>query len=238
MSQKRILILDYSVDRSETGSIKRWLPEDSNVSSLFIDTAESFPDDLINHDFTHVIHSGSALSIVETAPFVEKAMNYIRKIRDNGVSQMGICYGHQLLCRALVGNRAVRLAPNGFEAGWNQVTFTKTAMEILGVGENERVWQHHFDEVTELPEGSELFATNPHSRIQTYINYDQGILGTQFHPEIDRETGNEIFLKDRELLEKNRYDVSEMIKQGPSFKTGNVFFGFFLEEFNLRHSPK
>ena len=64
MSQKRILILDYSVDRSETGSIKRWLPEDSNVSSLFIDTAESFPDDLINHDFTHVIHSGSALSIV------------------------------------------------------------------------------------------------------------------------------------------------------------------------------
>ena len=74
MSQKRILILDYSVDRSETGSIKRWLPEDSNVSSLFIDTAESFPDDLINHDFTHVIHSGSALSIVETAPFVEKAL--------------------------------------------------------------------------------------------------------------------------------------------------------------------
>lgn len=151
---------------------------------------------------------------------------------------MGICYGHQLICRALVGNRAVRLAPNGFEAGWNQVTFTKTAMEILGVGENERVWQHHFDEVTELPEGSELFATNPHSRIQTYINYDQGILGTQFHPEIDRETGNEIFLKDRELLEKNRYDVGEMIKQGPSFKTGNVFFGFFLEEFNLRHFPK
>ena len=128
--------------------------------------------------------------------------------------------------RALVGNRAVRIAPNGFEAGWNQVTFTKTGMEILGVGENERVWQHHFDEVTELPEGSELFATNPHSRIQTYINYDQGILGTQFHPEIDRETGNEIFLKDRELLVKNRYDVDEMIKQGPSFKTGNVFFGF------------
>jgi GMP synthase (glutamine-hydrolysing) len=99
LNQKKILILDYSVDRSETSLIKRWLPIDSYASSLFIDTEESFPDDLINEDFTHVIHTGSALSITATAPFTSKAVNYIQKIRDKGVSQMGICYGHQLICR-------------------------------------------------------------------------------------------------------------------------------------------
>jgi GMP synthase (glutamine-hydrolysing) len=101
-------------------------------------------------------------------------------------------------------------------------------MNILGVRESEVVWQHHFDEVTELPEGSELLATNPHSSIQAYINDEQRLFGTQFHPEFDRETGNKILLQDRNLLEGNGYDVDAIVKQGPSFDTGNVLFGFFL----------
>jgi GMP synthase-like glutamine amidotransferase len=228
MDSKRILILDYSVDRSETESIKRWLPVESSGSSLFIDTEESFPDDLIDRDVTHVIHSGSALSITQDSPFIEKAMNYVRNIRDNGVSQMGICYGHQLICRALVGDQAVRLSPNGLEAGWIKVTFADNAMNVLGVREHEIVWQHHFDEVTELPEGSEHLATNPHSGIQAFINYEQRLFGTQFHPEFDEETGNKIFLKDRELLEKHRYDVDAMVQKKPSLEAGRVFFDFFL----------
>jgi GMP synthase (glutamine-hydrolysing) len=228
MSQRRILILDYSVDRSETASIKRWLPVDSHISSLFISTEESFPDDLTNRDFTHIIHSGSALSITESVPFAEKALDYIRESRDNGVLQMGICYGHQLICLALVGRQAVRSSPNGLEAGWSRVVFFDNAVKAFDVGENEVVWQHHFDEVTELPEGSELLATNQHSRIQAYVSYEQHLLGTQFHPEFDREVGNEIFVGDRELLERNGYDVDDMIRHGPSFDVGEAFFGFFL----------
>jgi len=228
MSQKKVLILDYSVDRTETECIRRWLPVDLQVSSLFIDTEKSFPDDLIESDFTHVIHSGSALSIMDSVPFAEKAVNYIRRTMNKGVFQMGICYGHQLVCRALVGKRAVRPSPNGLEAGWRSVTFVNGAMNLFGVRESERVWQHHFDEVTELPEGSELLATNPHSNIQAYINDEQRLFGTQFHPEFDRDTGNKIFVEDSELLKKNGYDADALIKQGPSFNVGNVFFGFFL----------
>ena len=65
------------------------------------------------------------------------------------------------------------------------IIFYNNSIKILGVGENEIVWQHHFDEVTELPEGSELLATNSHTRIQAYINYEQRLFGTQFHPEFD-----------------------------------------------------
>ncbi len=230
MKAKQILILDYSVDRSESSIIKRWLPADSLVSSLFIDTEQSFPDELINEDFTHVIHSGSALSITRTAPFIEKAEQYIRQIREKGVWQMGICYGHQLVCQALIGRHAVRASPNGFEAGWCNVNFVNDSMKLFGVRENEIVWQHHFDEVTELPEGSLLLATNPHSKIQAYLHYEQRLFGTQFHPEFDKETGNKAFLKDRELLEKNSYNVDSIIKQGPSFDAGTVLFSFFIEQ--------
>jgi GMP synthase (glutamine-hydrolysing) len=101
-------------------------------------------------------------------------------------------------------------------------------MAALGVRESEAVWQHHFDEVTRLPEGSELWATNAHSRIQAYINPQQRLLGTQFHPEFDREMGNQIFLDDRQLLRENGYDAEELVQHGPSFDVGGVVFGYFL----------
>lgn len=228
MRQKNILLLDYSTDRSETPAIKRWLPADAQVTSLFIDTQESFPSNLIDQGYTHVIHTGSALSITNPAPFTERALAFIQNARDKGVLQMGICYGHQLVCKALVGDQAVRSSPNGLEAGWGPVTFTEKGMDLLAVRESEILWQHHFDEVTETPEGSQLLATNLHTDIQAYVNYEQHLLGTQFHPEFDRRTGNHLYLEDRNLLERNGYIVDEIIKGGPSFETGKVFFGFFF----------
>jgi GMP synthase-like glutamine amidotransferase len=230
MNQKNILILDYSVDRSGTPAIKRWLPPGELVTSLFIDTAESFPDDLVERSFTHVIHSGSALSITEPAPFTEKAAAFIRHCRDKGIAQFGICYGHQFVCKVLVGEQAVRSSPNRLEAGWGTVTFNEQGMNLLGLRKSEVVWQHHFDEVIKLPEGSHILATNPHSEIQAYVNFEQRLLGTQFHPEFDREAGNQLYFEDRELLEKNGYSVDEIVKGKPSFDTGKVFFGFFLEK--------
>lgn len=228
MNQKKILILDYSTTRVEASAIKRWLPAEAHVVALFIDTEESFPDDLAENDFTHVIHSGSELSITEKAPFTKKAIAFIQAARDKGIWQMGTCYGHQLICLALVGENAVRKAPAGFEVGWKKVIFTDKAREILDVREEETVWQHHFDEVVEIPKGSQLLATNTHTKIQAYINYEQHLFGSQFHPEFDREAGNRIFLRDRELLASHRYDAEKIVKDAPSLDTGKVFYPFFL----------
>ena len=115
---------------------------------------------------------------------------------------MGICYGHQLVCKALVGDHAIRPSPHGFEVGWGRVKFINSAASIFQVAHQEDVWQHHFDEVVALPEGSEVLATNAHSSIQAYINYDLHLLGTQFHPEFSKETGNAYFQKDRAFIEK------------------------------------
>jgi len=226
--QQNILILDYSTDQFETPVIKKWLP--ASVTALFIDTEQSFPDNLIQKKFTHIIHTGSTLSVTEEAPFTKKAEKYIRTARDKGLAQMGICYGHQLVCKALAGDYAVRSSPNGLEAGWGDVKFTDNAQKLFKIKKIEKIWQHHFDEVIELPEGSELLATNSHTKIQAYINHEQNLLGTQFHPEFDKVAGNNWFLNDRELLEKNNYNVDEMIKQGPSIEAGKIFFNFFLNK--------
>ena len=231
MSPKHILVLDYSTDHSETPAIRRWLPAEAQVTSFYIDTEESFPDDLADRGFSHVIHSGSELSITKSAPFTEKATTFIRHCRDNGIAQFGICYGHQFLCLALVGAHAVRSSPKGLEAGWKSVSFNKQGVKFLGIRKSEVVWQHHFDEVTDMPDGSQLLATNPHSAIQAHVNFEQRLLGTQFHPEFDLETGNQLYLADRQLLERNCCNVDEMVKGSPSFDTGKTFFGFFFAQF-------
>jgi GMP synthase (glutamine-hydrolysing) len=229
MSEKKILILDYSVSKIEAPAIRRWLPSDALVSKIYIDTEESFPDDLIENDFTHVIHSGSELSITEAAPFTKRAVAYIQNIRDKGVSQFGICYGHQLICLALVGKHAVRSSPKGLEVGWGNVTFTSRGLNILNVRENEVVWQYHFDEVIELPGGSDLIATNEHTEIQAYINHQQKIIGTQFHPEFDKEAGDKLYLEEREQIERYNFNVDEIISRSPSIDAGKIFFGYFLQ---------
>jgi GMP synthase (glutamine-hydrolysing) len=129
---------------------------------------------------------------------------------------------------ALVGGHAVRETPKGLEAGWGEVAFNALGQKLLNLNPVERIWQHHFDEVTEVPEGSQIIATNDHSKIQAYINYEKRLLGTQFHPEINLRQGNNYFLHDKDLLEANGYNVETMVIQTPSFNCPKVFFEFFL----------
>ncbi len=227
-----ILILDYSVDRSETDLIKRWLPTNVDIMTLYIDTEDSFPNDLAKINFSHVIHSGSILSITETAPFTKKAVAYIRYLRDNKIPQMGICYGHQWINLALLGKSAVRASPKGFEVGWCDISLCDDIMGLPDTVQKITVWQHHFDEVIKLPVNSTIIATSSHSTIQAYINSELCLFGTQFHPEFDWESGNQYFIKDRDLLSKHNFNIDEIIKCKPSIDTGKLFFGFFLEYFS------
>lgn len=228
--RKKILILDYSTDRSEAAHINRWMPVKAEVMVVFVDSEGSFPDGVIDQGFSHVIHSGSSLTITEDAPFTEKVIENIQQFVMLGVFQMGICYGHQLLCRALIGPQAVSKSPKGLEVGWKGVNFDLNQVKIPGVGEREYVWQHHYDEVIAIPNGSLVFATNLHTNIQGFLNPGLRLMGTQFHPEFDRGTGNSLYIKDIQNIEKYGYNVDEMVRQGPSIDTGRLFFKYFLDQ--------
>jgi len=226
----KVLILDYSIDHFETPIIKGFLKRHFgyDTTAVYINTEASFRNNLIEQDFTHVIHTGSTLSINDVSPFTKKAVQYVQDLVDKGTWQFGICYGHQLIGLALVGAHAVRETPKGLEAGWGEVEFNTLGQKLLKLNPVERIWQHHFDEVTQLPEGSKILATNNHSQIQAYINDDKHLLGTQFHPEINLRQGNNYFLYDRPLLKEHGYDVDAMVQQTPTCDALKVFFGFFL----------
>lgn len=223
-----LLILDYSTDRSEADLIRRWLPPHLDSDVLFVENERSLPAELPEAGYTHAIHSGSAHSITTEQPFSARAQWCIQQFQRRGVSQMGICFGHQLLALAILGPSAVRRSPRGIEAGWGKIEIAERGRELWGVGREEVVWQSHFDEIVALPPGSSILASSTHTRVQAFINEALRFLGTQFHPEFDEALGNAQFAHDRALLEAHGVNVDDELDGGPSFATGPAVIGSFL----------
>jgi GMP synthase (glutamine-hydrolysing) len=227
---KKVLILDYSLDAFETPLIESAIPGSIETQTIHVKTGEDIPQGILRQGITHVIHTGSSLSINEEAPFTQRIIKLIRAAVGREIWQMGICYGHQLLNKVLVGDHAVRAVPRGFEAGWKRVWFLDAARRLFEVKGDELLWQHHFDEVVELPMWSELLATNAHTHIQAFINFELKLLGTQFHPEFNEAKGNAFFRKDKALLEQEGYRLEDILSEKPSMDSRKTFFEFFMEQ--------
>jgi GMP synthase (glutamine-hydrolysing) len=167
--------------------------------------------------FDGVLMTGSPRSVTEPEPWMDEAAAYmLRAARTRPV--LGVCFGHQLLARALGGR--VERNPRGREAGTTEVSLTDHgARDPLfalepGTGHSEPasepgtgralsvvVQQTHEDHVPELPPGATLLATNAMSPIQAYAVGD-ALRCVQFHPEMDAERSRALAEVRRERLDR------------------------------------
>ncbi len=222
----RVLVADYSRDRSEAGQVLRWLDGRLEADTVFVPFAERLPE-LVGYQ--GVIHTGSSFSICDRADFDVWAERTVRRAAELSLPQMGICYGHQMICRGLLGEDAVRRCPEGLEAGWLEVEFYGPVSDTIGLPDRARVFQSHLDEVVRLPPGSQVFARSAHTRIQAYRCRDPWLLGLQFHPEFDRDAGNRTFMGDPELLLRHGLAPDEVTSGGPDMHAGTIFFGYYSD---------
>ncbi|MBN1335765.1 MAG: type 1 glutamine amidotransferase [Deltaproteobacteria bacterium] len=209
----RVLILDTSTDSSEHIHIRGALGPGDDVDVRLLNERQSVP---APRGYDLAIHTGSAFSIVEDAPFQAALFGFIRAASSAGLPQFGICYGHQALCRALVGDPAVRRVPGGVEAGWCEVRITPTGRVLLGTEARIAVFQFHFDEVVALPPGARRIAWNGHTRVQGFLDRARRLVGVQFHPEFDEGSGNRVFREAADLLERNGLSADRVTVGGPS----------------------
>ncbi|MBC2607026.1 type 1 glutamine amidotransferase [Pelagicoccus albus] len=133
-----------------------------------------------------VILGGSEASAWEDTVFNDQLLDLIAICKNNKIPFLGICYGAQLLGRAL-GAR-VGKHPSGIELGAPSIRLTKAGrsnplLEGLG-GDSFRSIETHSDAVFTVPPGSEILASTTHTPVQAF-SYQGLLTGVQFHPEMN-----------------------------------------------------
>ena len=73
----------------------------------------------------------------------------------SGLPTLGLCYGHQLICKHLGGEV---VAGDVREFGTATLEIVPHSALFDGLGEKEEVWMSHGDVVAQLPTGSDLWA--------------------------------------------------------------------------------
>lgn len=109
----------------------------------------------------------------DSLPWIAAEMDMLRRALDGGAAVFGVCFGGQLLARALGGTVARSPEP---EIGWHEVHTDDAGLVPPGPW-----FQWHFDRFT-APPGSRALARNA-SATQAFIR--GRALGVQFHPEVD-----------------------------------------------------
>ncbi len=103
---------------------------------------------------------------------------------DLGLPVLGICYGMQLMAHQLKGT--VTSSPLR-EYGRADLILTergKSSPLFAGLGENQRIWMSHGDQITRLPSGFEITGVTPNSPVAAMEHRERALYGVQFHPEV------------------------------------------------------
>jgi len=123
-----------------------------------------------------IILSGGPSSVYEEgAPSIETG------IFEAGVPVFGMCYGFQLMARALGGEVAHTGAR---EYGRTPVSVTASGTLLAGVPTTHNVWMSHGDSVTQAPAGFDVLASTTVTPVAAFENLTTKLAGVQWHPEV------------------------------------------------------
>jgi GMP synthase (glutamine-hydrolysing) len=190
----QILIIDNNIDADSWGANELCvLARVAPGATIHVRRApaEDLPRDA--RAFDRIVISGSKTSALEEAPWISRLEKFILEAIHAEKPLLGVCYGHQILARALGGKSTVRKAESG-EFGWVEVELLPEAglsplMEKLPRKFHTFGW--HNDEVCELPPGTLSLARSKLCPIQAFQLKSQPVYGIQFHPERALEKGEE-----------------------------------------------
>jgi GMP synthase-like glutamine amidotransferase len=216
----KALIIQHE-EPTPPGLLGEWLDQQhADVDILRIDLDDKVPD---AREYQLIASLGSEFAAFDdSVPFVLREADLIRQAAEHDVPMLGLCFGGQLMARALGGDS---FRSKRSEIGWISVR-TKDAALIP-----EGPWfQWHFDSF-KLPPGATLLADTDVGP-QAYVIGRS--LGLQFHPEVTPEIMESWVQAYRHELDGDGVDpdalLEETKRRAPAVRRATMsLFNRFLE---------
>ncbi len=158
---------------------------------------DATPDQLRAKRPAGIILSGGPASVYE-----EGAPQVDARVFGLGVPVLGICYGHQLMARAMGGEVA---ATGEREYGGTRLVVEPGSRLLQDLPGAETVWMSHGDAVTRAPEGFRVTARTEQIPIAAMEDPERRLYAVQFHPEVSH-TGH-----GQDVLKRFLYDGCDLL---------------------------
>ena len=133
----------------------------------------------IDNSIKGIILSGGPLNVYEINKY-----SFDKKIIENEIPVLGICFGHQILSK-LNGGRVKQSKHREF--GLANIYKKKDSLLIKHFFNNKRinkVWMSHADQVSKMPKNFDVIASSQNSKFAIVENKFKKFYGVQFHPEV------------------------------------------------------
>jgi GMP synthase-like glutamine amidotransferase len=182
------------------GYVHQWLDERRADQEVFrIDVEDRHVEPA---DFDMIVSLGSEFAAFDDSiPWIEREMRLLQTAADVDVPILGICFGGQLLARAL-GGESYRGEES--EIGWLAVQTREESMVPEGPW-----FQWHFDTFTPPP-GAKLIAKSSVGPQAYTIGRS---LGLQFHPEVTPEIMDSWVAVYRHELDQEGIDPERLLEE-------------------------
>lgn len=170
---------------------------DLRLTSYDVVTKQEYPD---ISDIDAVLISGSKHTVYHNDPWILKLVEFVRPIllEQDRVKIMGVCFGHQIVGRAL----GAECRANGKEEGWEvsvtEMELTEHGKAVFGRG-SVAMQQMHRDIVATIPPSPpnkppvQVLAKNSKCAIQS-MYLPKKLITVQGHPEFTGEDMRELMV--------------------------------------------
>lgn len=126
--------------------------------------------------------TGSAHAAYEDHPWISRLEEFLRQSYDSDIPIVGICFGHQILAKALGGK------VEKFREGWS---IGNQSYALPGKSSESNVIAWHQDQVVTLPDDATQTGTSEFCE-NAFVTYGNKAYTMQAHPEFTTEFGRDL----------------------------------------------
>ena len=219
----------FETTKNKFGDFDKWIInviKNKNVKIIDILNNEKLPNIYSAKGF---IITGSHAMVTQELTWSLELESYIKKIASKNIPVLGICYGHQLIAKALGGISGYN--KNGKEIGTTRKKKLHTSKNdpiLKNIPLQFNAHETHYQSVLKLPHKAIILANNRHESHQA-VRFKKYVWGVQFHPEFDTRIMKEYIINQEKDLIKLNFNIKHLLKNVKKATKSSTVLNNFIE---------